>query len=368
MAIFSPLTIQKIIDENTTFLTKDQIAKHLYRLNGKSFDSIATEWEVVILNVFSKIGHVEHEPNLGSSKKLDLLFTHNFDHSKFAADITTISDEGYEKETPLKAFEIEFRHHIKNAGLQLNGFGYSVDAHQATGPKIKLMLPNRELFSTEIFNIQFKTFLRMIKQEPTKASSHHISTNKTRIVISYDPGKKGFCGSSFVYALAISKTKNLLYYALRDKWRKQLKTIEFSGPKVIIVCDGGSHIFHAKDSGKYHPYFNAAEIITEFLRQNQSIAFVIVISVSCTKRALNRINAKGPIRNVKVGIFPNENSDAQFQNLLGSLSTIETLFPEPCNTPDGARETLRQGLRPKKGHRGTCDDEKDEKTKGTYIN
>jgi hypothetical protein len=211
VAIFSRRTIQQMINENAAFLTEEQIDIQISRLDGNGFDSIATEWEVVVLNVFSKIGHVEHEPDLGTSAELDILFTHHADQSQFVADITAISDEGYEEETPLKAFEIEFWRHIKHAGLALNGFGYSVEAHPLIDAKTKLMLPKREHFSEEIFNKQFKTFLREVKQNPDEARSHHISTNKTNIVITYDPEKNGSWGASYVYTLATSKTKNTLY-------------------------------------------------------------------------------------------------------------------------------------------------------------
>lgn len=127
MAIFSRRTIQEMINENAAFLTEEQIDMQISRLDGNGFESIATEWEVVVLNVFSKIGHVEHEPDLETAARLDLLFTSHTDQSQFLADITAVSDEGYEKETPLKAFEVELRRHIQNAGLALSGFGYWVE-------------------------------------------------------------------------------------------------------------------------------------------------------------------------------------------------------------------------------------------------
>jgi hypothetical protein len=135
---------------------------------------------------------------------------------------------------------------------------------------------------------------------------------------------------------------------LRDKRRKQFKKIEFSGAKGIIVCDGGSHMFHAKASGKNRPYFNATEIINEFLRQNQSIDFVLAVSVIFTNRGRIKVNAKSPMRKVKVEIFPNKSFGTLSDKLRNSLSEIERYFPEPFNTPGGEQETIRRGLRPKK--------------------
>lgn len=348
MAIFSRRTIQQMINENAAFLTEEQIDKQISKLDSNSFQSIDTEWEVVVLNVFSKVGQVEHEPDLGTSRKLDLLFTHHVDRSQFVADITTISDEKYEDETPLKAFGIELRQRIERVGLAFNGFGYLVEPHPPTDAKTRLMLPKREHFSKEIFNKKFKTFLREIKENPGEARSHHVSTAKTNIVITYDPEKKGSWGASYVYTLATSKTQNTLYNALKEKKRKQLGQIEFSGAKGIIVCDGGSHMFHAKASGKYRPYFNAAEVIKEFLRQTRSIDFVLAISVIFTNRGRIKINAERPMRKVKVELFPNRSFGTLSDKLRNRLSEIEGYFPEPFNTPGGERETIRRGFRPKK--------------------
>lgn len=348
MAIFSRRTLQRMIDENAAFLTVEQIDNLISRLESNSFQSIATEWEVVVLNVFSKIGRVEHEPNLGTSRNIDLRFTHHEDQSQFVADITTVSDEGYEKETPLKAFEIEFWRHIKHAGLAFTGFGYSVEAHPQTEAKTKLMLPEKKHFYEKIFNKQFKSFLREVKQNLGETRSYHALTDKTNIIITYDPERKGSWAEGYVYTLATSKTQNPLYNALREKKQKQLGQIEFSGPKGIIVCDGGSHMFNARASGKYHPYFNAAEAINEFLRQYQSIDFVVMISVISANRGLARSNAKRPLRRVKVEIFPNKSFGTLSNKLKNSLSELVEYFPEPFNTPGGGRETIRQGFRPKK--------------------
>ncbi len=64
MAIFPRRIIQRMLNKNAEFLTKEQIDQHVLRLNGKGFQVIETEWEVAVLNAFSKIGRVQHEPEL----------------------------------------------------------------------------------------------------------------------------------------------------------------------------------------------------------------------------------------------------------------------------------------------------------------
>ena len=59
MVIFSRITNQRLLNENASFLNNEQSQNHQRHLNE---GDISFEWEVVLLNVFSKIGEVIHEP------------------------------------------------------------------------------------------------------------------------------------------------------------------------------------------------------------------------------------------------------------------------------------------------------------------
>ena len=84
--------------------------QHVSKLNREDFQSLDTEREAAVLNAFSKLGNVTHEPILTGRAKLDLLFA----HSEFSllADITSVSDEGFEEKFPVKAFEVELKQRL----------------------------------------------------------------------------------------------------------------------------------------------------------------------------------------------------------------------------------------------------------------
>jgi len=74
---------------------------------NRSFDisAIATEWELVVLNAFSKLGNVSYEKKLGGISEIDVYFQLNkFPKIFLIADITAVTDEGYEKNNPIKQF------------------------------------------------------------------------------------------------------------------------------------------------------------------------------------------------------------------------------------------------------------------------
>jgi hypothetical protein len=55
MAIFCRRTLQRLINENATFLTRKQLVSHVNKLND---GDLSAEWEVVLLNVFSKVAFI----------------------------------------------------------------------------------------------------------------------------------------------------------------------------------------------------------------------------------------------------------------------------------------------------------------------
>ena len=69
VSIFSHRVIQRLIGENSEFLTKSQLEKHIDNLN--KYDPhkyLDYEWEVVVMNAFSEVGETIYEPGSESSK------------------------------------------------------------------------------------------------------------------------------------------------------------------------------------------------------------------------------------------------------------------------------------------------------------
>ena len=128
MAIFSRRTVDRMLIENAAFSTEDQLDQVIARLNSTGFQALDAEWEVAVLNSFDKIGNVAHEPPLEGSANLDLLFTAD-DGSTFLSDITTVSDEGFEEKSPVKAFCLELQERLWRAGLPYDGWTLSIGTH-----------------------------------------------------------------------------------------------------------------------------------------------------------------------------------------------------------------------------------------------
>jgi hypothetical protein len=204
------------------------------------------------------------------------------------------------------------------------------------------MLPRREDFPSEIFNAQFRNFLNGIKRNPDVAQQHRVLTAKTHILITYDPKRLGYTVSCPSYTQAWSKTQNPLYNALRKKAKDQLKKIPYTGLKGIIVCDGGCDLFFRPGNSTIdHFDYNVNDIVKEFLRQNTSIAFVLVVS-SVWNEFYER-HAKGA-RRVQVKPFCNRSFHLSPVVIKSSLLELEKQFPIPIHTARDARRNMRRGF------------------------
>lgn len=72
MAIFGRRTTQRLIDETAAVISRRQINKIVDELNAMpETQTLSPDWELVLLNMFSKIGQVKHEQTFGGTTKPD---------------------------------------------------------------------------------------------------------------------------------------------------------------------------------------------------------------------------------------------------------------------------------------------------------
>lgn len=270
MAIFSRRTIQRLINENASFLTTRQIKNHVDNLNN---GDLGVEWEVVLLNVFSKLGRVEHEKNF-NGKKPDIYFTSE-DHSlDFLADIKTVCDEGVELKNPQKQLDERLFKEIKEKNIR-GDWSYEIGGNheeaRKNGSMVQLKLPALARFDQEIFNESWEEFTSRVQKDPGREHTYEIKTNNVDLSISYRPGK-GWTGT-YHYPSYKSITarehliQNSIWNGLVSK-SEQLESAAYEGALGIILCDGGSEYLK-----------RSRNIIHEFFRTHPRINFVLAFEV-----------------------------------------------------------------------------------------
>lgn len=270
MAIFSRRTLQRLINENAAFLRRTQLEAHVKQLNA---GGLSAEWEVVLLNVFNKLGKVIHEQRF-KTKKPDLYFEPGNSNLEFLADIKSIWDEGFDRKNPVRLLIDRLHDEVLKHGVQ-GAWRYDVGgdferAHR-TGTMVELKLPALVRFDIDIFNNNWEEFISRVQAQPDVRHTYTVNTDAVELKISYVPSKRWTASGSYPSYKSITASthliQNCLWNGLVSK-AGQLRATGYEGVLGIMICDIGTDFLK---QGK--------RIIQEFFRSHRGIHFVLTVEV-----------------------------------------------------------------------------------------
>lgn len=333
MALFSRRFLQCALDESSAYASAKQRQDLCKLLNTARDDYLATEWEIALLHVLSKLGSLQHEQDYPGTSHPDLLFTSN-DGLSFVADITSVSDKGLHQQNPYDALQEEFFYRQRKLGLN-GGFDLRVDSYagnvyRGSGKKPRLKLPKRADFPTRIFNADFQRFLMAVRDNPDEVRQLNIEDVVTSVHISYNPARRGYGGGSHQSIdLNAVIDKNPIHNALSSK-ADQLRESGYDGAKGIFLCDAGCWGLHQQNSN--WQFYSTDEVVGHFLRQNQSISFVVVLIVEEEQTAFVHTIR----RIITHKVYPNRGA-LHLRKRLEQLATdLVSRLPSPEQTPRNA--------------------------------
>jgi hypothetical protein len=351
MTIFARETIQQLLDDNygTGVTTKEQTKRHVDNLNAGNEQSLSFEWEVVLLNVLSKVGTVIHEKAFGR-KNPDVYFISRTEPTEsFIGDIVTVSDEGHQAENPVNAFTLELERIVKKYGLNIYNFSVKIgDYKEPFRPhsKTKLKIPFPQNLHREFFNAEFRKFLRAIAANPNTPRPYGVKTDTLDIEVEYNPNQDGFEVSSTAYDVHPPQRQNPLLNALKGK-AKKLKEAEYDGTRGVFLCDGGSTMFFFRRSDAV--FSGSEEVIEDFLRQNSSVSFVLVTYVEILYDPYpNRTGYK-----VSTELYLNERGSGLSVKLRDTLNSLEQFFPTPAIDVRSSLSNIKRKVLRKADNKGS---------------
>ncbi len=372
MANFSRRTIQRLINENSKFLSTNQTKKHINTLNLKGRylkllnegghvnelveTYLNTEWEIVLLNVFDKFGDVIHEKEFkkGGSKP-DILFTSSKHNFKFLGDITCITGK-QDKDNLLLPFKCEFKKIIdqNNLGgcwhIRVGGNNREVDFLKSK-PKLKLV--GRGEFQTKIFNTkEFVKFIENVKNSPEKKHRYtqrteegnrqplkagQINLYENEIInlnIEYEPTPYyQILTSHFDDRKIVNVYEDEIYKSLVRKNDKQLSESGYEGHLGIILCDGLGDTFSRGDL----LHSSSRDVINSFLCNHPKISFVLTVTSAI--KSYNYFDRE-PV--IKVDFYEGESINKLDEKAIKMLKEDLTKeFPKPARTVHDAKRVLK---------------------------
>lgn len=344
MAILGRRTTQRLIDETATTMTRRQIIKIVDELNAMpTTETLSPDWELILLNVFSKIGRVKHEQTFGGNTRPDLFFEcRSHPDIRFVADIRTVSDKGFKAANPFRDLFDDLMKRVQNRGLRALSFSLDVGGNYSEiqrgqffidpqderqtiqykgGTKTKLKMPGKARFEEKIFDQRFEKFLAEIEASPDLKREYHVLSNSEDIdvKITYDPTQMFAGGGHLEYRRINHLTQNALFQALEEKAAQLVKS-KYNGTLGIIICDGGFTPFHS------FPHFSThavEQVISFFFSNNPQISFVFTFVL---KKDSNQIGA--PIQ-IATTIYSNTSFKPHEDRCMECLNEMIQFFPDP---------------------------------------
>ncbi len=281
--IFSRRSIQRFINCLGCALSSSEIDKLVSSLNRSDRSSLDYEWEVAVLYALSELGELSYETSHGGDSFPDVTFMlHGRKAPSFVAEISTVSDRGLDEENPIQILSNFLHQKARLIGLN-GGFSYRVEGDvvgkEYTDRKVKLAIPHKKEIR-EFLERNLTPRLREIKRNNESEADLSIHEDPYHITIQYRDNARSSSGGNLSYTAAYSLTKNPLYTSLKSKTR-QLNRSKFNGSRGIILCDGGCDLIKSRYTGGMS--YSSKDVISDFLRQNSSISFVMTLWIENPK-------------------------------------------------------------------------------------
>ncbi len=332
--IFARRAVQRRLDELRGVLGEAAVAALARRLNRPGKDRLAAVWEVAILHSLSKLGELRNEMSLESGRRPDVVFSNG--SLTVTADVTAVSDDGLDEQNPFHELSALIEAAKNHLGLKIGGTDLRVGSRRSEtsrGTRTVLRLPERRRLSEFVRN-EIEPRLREQIAEGREILEVTIEDDSTSIQVIIDSRKSPYStGSYAAYNVPTVKDRNPLYNALRSKADQLRGGAGFVG---VIVGDGGSRAL--ADGQNHWSQVSAKEIVNEYLRQNSSIHFVLLLSV---REERGRSTIGPPARKLHASLAFNK-STAVPRELEDLFHQMMAEMPRPAAMPVNAAFRARE--------------------------
>ena len=341
--IFARRALQRRLDELRVTCSENVVAAWAARLNKAGRDRLAAMWEVVVVHALTRQGEVTIETTLPSGRRPDVTFAGPV---AFVADITTVSDEGLDEANPFADLLREIERAKGRLGLPVGGVDLSVYSKEITGNRGRkrvLRLPPRKRLRELVDEIVGPALKAQI-QQGERVMRVVVDNATAGFTLTVDPARAPYSGGSYAaYAAPTIRDDNPLYRALRSKAR-QLRGAE--GRVGVIVGDGSTDALLGGARGP--STLTPRAICQEFLRQHQSISFVLILTLH--EQARPTWTAATPERRVEPVLVARD-GDPSTSSLEAVFRAAVAAMPRPVNSPvNGALRARETGY--DLGHHG----------------
>ncbi len=320
------------------------------RLNRANDARLPAMWELVVLDALSTVGTLRHEIELPSGKRPEIELVPAVSGASpmlIVGDVATVSDAGLDELNPVGVLSEELTRLAGKFGLNPNRFGYDVRGSQDGGygdSRMKLSLPNRGAL-VQLMRREVEPWVKGLAVAPEARSSFAYSQDDVAFTLTYEPNQRYGQGGYTAYDVAYSRDKNPLFAALRAK-AKQLRGAPDHAIRLVVVCDGGSGLLRRSSGMTNSPgSFTARKVAEDFLRQSNTIDFVLMATVDA-QRAVLGVGTRHQLRFELVAATESARSSRVTPNIVQAvhalLEAAGRQVPAPVMSADNAARRSRE--------------------------
>ncbi|TAY98598.1 hypothetical protein [Rhizobium leguminosarum] len=335
--IFARRAIQRRLDDLRKIIDSEAVDDLVHRLNLLGKDRTAAMWEVIVLHALAMCGSLKHEVPLSDGSRPDIFFDNG--SISFTADITSVSDEGLDEESPFSELFRFLMRAQKKLGLPSGGLDvrpYHKVVESSRGTRTVLRLPPRKQLD-EFVRSEIIPQLRSQLEDGTSPLRVVVDDERAGLEITIDRAGGEFSTGGFAaYSTPTIKDVNPLYKALKAKASQLRKAGGVTG---VIAADGDCAAFAGDRIGR--DTVPMEKIAEEFLRQYNSMDFVLLLAVregtgaQLPPHTVLRLDRKLVMRN----------GDGRRRELASLFEKAIADFPEPVNSSsNGALRAAEKGF------------------------
>lgn len=317
MPLFTRRTLQRLLHDCRDILSASDSKAFATAFNSDRKNSLALQWELVLLSALREVAGVQYEPDTGGQQKLDFL-CHGPDLETIGLEVTAVSDEYNEQRNPLNQFQKELIRRIVKAGLKPSGYRMTIGNRILdSGGKQTLLLALPEVKDFHLFfDSEFDLFLYAISRAPKEQHQIRRWSEIVKVQIVYSPDNM-FMGISYSGLDETSLRDNSVFRAL-DKKATKIHKSGFLGPVGIIVCDAGARLFYQGP-----PLYSVAlpGAVSEFLREHTEVSAVLTVRTHVS-------NASRKGHQPHIDVYENPYAENPFSSdWLAKLKSLSLLLP-----------------------------------------
>lgn len=339
--VISRRALQRSVDRLAVTLRRSDLANLVARLNRTGDDRLRAMWEAVLLDLLAQEGDLQHEIPLPDGRKPDFALTIPSDSTgplKIIGDITSVSDHGLDAQNPVDSLRAEIRRLAEKHGLSSNHFSVDIGGGRR-GPlgkqRVKLDLPSWPAL-LNIVRSDVDPWLRKLAKATPTVDKLIVTKSGAAFSVSYNQRQRAESGVHVSYDVTVSLTENSLFRALGRK-ADQVQSAPSDCIRLAIACDGGCYLLANDRTFRTPGTYTSLQVARDFLRQRQSIDFVLLISVLEKRSMLSPMDVKRTMRIELVtapkGSRSNRVTEATVAAVEVLVARLRTGFPAPQRTP-----------------------------------